>query len=121
MYTKKLMEHFKNPHNVGELKNPSGRGVVGNPACGDQMEITLRIKDDVITDIKFRTFGCAAAIATSSVLTDLVKGKTIKEALLISKEDIIKELDEVPPLKVHCSILAVEALHKALKDYTDKK
>lgn len=120
-YTEKVIEHFMHPKNVGEIKNPDGVGAVGNPVCGDMMTIYIKIKDKVITDIKFKTFGCAAAVATSSILTEMVKGKTIKEALKISKESIVNELGGLPPIKIHCSVLAIDALKKAIEDYKNKK
>ena len=120
MYTQKLIEHFSNPHNYGSIKDPDGTGQVGNPTCGDVMKLYIKINKDVIKDIKFETFGCAAAIATSSVLTDLAKGKTIKEALAIKNQDIVNSLGGVPNIKIHCSILAVDALYEAIYDYLSK-
>ncbi len=118
LYTPKVMETFKNPHNYGKIKNPSGIGKVGNIVCGDVMWLYIKVdKKDVIKDVKFETFGCVAAIATSSMITDLVKGKTITEALKIKKDDIIKELGGLPSVKYHCSVLAVDALVEAIYEY----
>lgn len=118
IYTKKVMEHFKKPHNYGRIKNPDGIGKVGNIICGDVMHLYIKIgKNDVIKDIKFETFGCVAAISTSSVITDLAKGKTIKEAISIKKDDIVKSLGGLPSIKYHCSVLAVDALIEAVYDY----
>ncbi|MDI6855688.1 MAG: Fe-S cluster assembly scaffold protein NifU [Candidatus Thermoplasmatota archaeon] len=121
MYSEKLMEHFRNPHNMGELENPDGVGTVGNPICGDLMSIYIKVKDNKIEDIKFKTFGCAAAIATSSMITELAKGKTLEEALKITKEEIADALEGLPPIKMHCSNLAAEGLKVAIKDYLAKK
>jgi len=120
MYSKKVMEHFRNPHNMGEIKDADGIGTVGNPVCGDLMTIYIKVKDNKIEDIKFRTFGCAAAIATSSMITDLAKGKTIEEALKITRDSVADSLDGLPPIKMHCSNLAADALHEAIKDYKKK-
>lgn len=120
MYSEKVIEHFRNPHNVGEIKNPDGVGTVGNPVCGDLMTIYIKVKDNRIEDIKFKTFGCAAAIATSSMITDLAKGKTLEEAEKITREDVAKNLDGLPPIKMHCSNLAADALHEAIEDYRKK-
>jgi nitrogen fixation NifU-like protein len=119
-YNKKVMDHFLNPKNLGELQNPDGEGQVGNPVCGDVMKLQIKVKDNRINDIKFKTLGCAAAIATSSVLTELAKGKTLEEAEKITNNDIIKELGGLPKAKVHCSLLAQDALKKAIKDYKNK-
>ena len=119
-YSKKVMEHFLNPRNVGVIKNPDGYGKVGNPVCGDVMEIYIKVKDDIITDIKFKTFGCGSAIATSSMVTEIAKGKTIDEALKITRDNVADELDGLPPQKMHCSNLAADALHEAIKDYKKK-
>ncbi len=116
-YSEKVMEHFRNPRNVGEIENPDGVGRVGNPVCGDIMELYITIKDGVITDAKFKTFGCGAAIATSSMVTELVKNKTIDEALKISNRAVADALGGLPPIKMHCSVLAEEALKKALDHY----
>jgi nitrogen fixation NifU-like protein len=121
MYSKKVLEHFKKPHNVGKIENADGVGTVGNRACGDVMKLYIKVKDNKIVDIKFETMGCAAAIATSSIITDLAKGKTIEEALKITKDNIVEELEGLPPVKVHCSLLAIDALHAAIKDYQEKK
>jgi len=120
-YSKKVMEHFMNPKNVGTIENPDGYGKVGNPVCGDLMEMYIKVKDDVITDIKFQTFGCGSAIATSSMVTELAKGKHTDEAMEITRGDVASELDGLPPQKMHCSNLAADALHEAIKDYTTKK
>ncbi len=117
VYNDKVMDHFKNPRNVGEIKDADGVGQVGNPRCGDIMKMYIKVKDGIIEDIKFKTFGCGAAIATSSAATERVKGKTLKEALSISNSDIIKELGGLPPQKVHCSVLAEEAIESAIRDY----
>lgn len=121
LYSDKVMEHFKNPHNMGEIKNPSGVGRVGNPTCGDLMELQIKVENGIITDAKFQTFGCGAAIATSSMITDLVIGKTIEEAKKISNQAVIEALDGLPPVKKHCSVLAEEALSKAIEDFETKK
>ena len=121
MYTNKVMEHFKDPKNVGVVENADGTGVVGNPTCGDQMEITIRVENDVITEIKFRTFGCGAAIATSSMITEMALGKTLDEALAITRGDVAEALDGLPPQKMHCSNLAADALAAAIEDYRSKK
>ena len=124
-YSEKVMEHFRNPRNVGEIENPSGRGKVGNPVCGDIMEIYIKVdENEVITDAKFKTFGCGAAIASSSILTELIKGKTVEEAKKISNKAVIEALGGLPKVKMHCSVLAEEALEKAITDYysrTNKK
>lgn len=120
MYSEKVMDHFTNPRNVGELENPSGIGVVGNAKCGDIMKVYLDIEGNIIKDAKFKTFGCGAAIATSSMATELVIGRTIDEALRITNTAVMEALDGLPPIKVHCSCLAEEALHAALWDYAEK-
>jgi nitrogen fixation NifU-like protein len=121
-YSDKVMEHFRNPRNVGQIKDPSARGKVGNPVCGDIMEITMKVDEaERIVDIKFRTFGCGAAIATSSMLTELVKGKTIEEAKVVSNKAVVEALGGLPKVKVHCSVLAEEALKKTIDDYYRKK
>ncbi len=120
MYSKKVMCHFVKPKNAGELKKADGIGQVGNPSCGDVMQVQLKVKDNKILDAKFKTFGCCAAIASSDAVCELIKGKTIDEALKLTKEDVIKFLGELPPVKVHCSILGIDALKKAVKDYKDK-
>ena len=121
-YSEKVMDHFENPRNVGEIENASGVGTVGNAKCGDIMRMYLEIDDDqVIQDARFKTFGCGAAVATSSMATELVKGKTVKEALQITNKAVMEALDGLPPVKVHCSLLAEEAIHAALWDYAEKK
>ena len=121
MYSEKVMDHFEHPRNVGELENPSGMGTVGNAKCGDIMRIYLDIDENkVIRECKFKTFGCGAAVATSSMATELVKGKTIEEALEVTNQAVMEALDGLPPVKVHCSLLAEEAIHAALWDYAQK-
>jgi len=119
-YSQKVIEHFTHPRNVGKIDNPDGVGRVGNQICGDVMELYIKVQDNKIIDAKFQTFGCAAAIATSSMVTELVKGKTIDEALKIGNQTVTEALGGVPPLKRHCSVLAEEALKKAIKDYQQK-
>lgn len=121
MYSEKVMEHFMNPRNVGEIPDADGIGEVGNPKCGDIMKVYLKIEDDVIVDVKFKTFGCGAAIATSSIATEMVKGKTIDEALKITNKAVMEALDGLPPAKVHCSVLAEQAIKAAIEDYLKKK
>lgn len=120
-YTKKVMDHFMNPRNVGSVENPDGVGRVGNPVCGDLMEVSIRVDQDIIKDVKFKTFGCGSAIATASMVTELAQGKTLDEAEKISRQDVADELDGLPPRKMHCSNLAADALHKAIEDYRLKK
>ncbi|MCT4544571.1 MAG: Fe-S cluster assembly scaffold protein NifU [Vallitalea sp.] len=120
MYTKKVMDHFMNPRNMGELENADGVGTVGNAKCGDIMRIYLKVEDEIIQDVTFKTFGCGAAVATSSIATELVKGKTIQEALKITNDAVVEALDGLPKAKIHCSLLAEEALHAALWDYSKK-
>ena len=120
MYTKKVLEHFKNPHNLGKIKKPDGIGKVGNLVCGDVMYIYIKVEKDRIKDIKFKTFGCVAALATSSVITDLAKGKTLNKALELKKDDVIRSLGGLPPIKIHCSFLAIDALSEAIYDYLKK-
>jgi nitrogen fixation NifU-like protein len=125
VYNKKVLQHFKNPHNFGKIKNPDGRGLVGNIVCGDVMNLYIKIGknkkgEEIIKDIKFETFGCVAAIATSSIITDLAKGKTINEAIKLDKDNIIETLEELPPVKIHCSVLAIDALNEAIYDYLSK-
>jgi nitrogen fixation NifU-like protein len=125
-YSKKVLQHFTKPHNQGMMKNPSGMGMVGNPVCGDLMKIYIDVKknkqnQEIIKNIRFETLGCASAIATSSMVTDLAKGKTIDEAMKITRNDVAEALDGLPPIKMHCSNLADEALHEAIKDYLNKK
>ena len=121
MYNQKVLEAFANPQNVGEIENPDGEGTVGNATCGDIMRITLRIVDDVIVDAKFQTFGCAAAIATSSTATQMVIGMTVDEALKLTNARVVEELEGLPPQKIHCSVLAEEAIKKAIEDYRAKQ
>lgn len=118
-YTQKVIEHFKNPHNQGVIEDADAVGMEGNPVCGDVMKIYIKVEGDTIEDVKFETLGCAAAIAVSSSLTDLVKGKKLDEALKITKDEIVNDLGGLPPVKIHCSMLGVEALHKAIKEYRD--
>jgi len=120
MYSEKVMEHFKNPRNVGEIENPDGVGEVGNAACGDIMKIFLKVEGDVIEDVKFQTFGCGSAIATSSMVTEMVKGKTLAEAEGVTNKAVAEALDGLPPMKMHCSNLAADALHAAIKDFREK-
>ena len=119
-YTEQVMDHFMNPRNMGEMENPDGVGTVGNAKCGDIMRIYIKVEDNVITDVKFKTFGCGAAIATSSKATELVKGKTLDEALQITNKMVMDSLGGLPPVKVHCSVLAEEALHATIQDYKDR-
>ncbi len=121
MYSEKVMDHFANPRNVGEIPDADGVGKVGNPQCGDVMWLYIKVKDDIITDIKFKTFGCGAAIATSSMITEMARGKTLEEAKKISRQDVATSLDGLPPQKLHCSNLAADALREAIKDYESKK
>ncbi len=120
MYTEQVMDHFMNPRNVGEIEDASGVGTVGNAKCGDIMKVYLEIEDGIIKDAKFKTFGCGAAIATSSMATELIMGKTIEEALLITNKEVMNALGGLPPVKVHCSLLAEEAIQAALWDYAEK-
>ena len=120
MYSEKVMEHFKNPRNVGEIENPDGIGHVGNAVCGDVMELYIRVEDGIIVDAKFKTFGCGAAIATSSMVTELVMGKKVEEALKISNRAVAEALGGLPSIKMHCSVLAEEALKSAIDDYLNK-
>ena len=119
-YSKKVMDHFAHPRNVGEMPEANAVGQVGNQKCGDIMKMMLKIENDVIVDAKFQTFGCGAAVATSSMATELVKGKTVQEALQLTNKAVMEALDGLPPVKVHCSVLAEEAIKSALKDYYDK-
>jgi len=121
MYSKEVMDHFMNPRNVGEIPDPDGVGVEGNPVCGDVMKLFIKVKDDRIEDVKFQTFGCGAAIAVSSMITEMVKGKTIDEAEKISKEDVADKLGGLPPQKMHCSNLGADALKQAIKDFRQKQ
>jgi nitrogen fixation NifU-like protein len=120
MYSEKVMEHFKNPRNVGEIPDADGVGTVGNPVCGDLMTIYIKVKDNRLADIKFNTFGCGSAIATSSMITELAKGKTLEEALKITRANVADSLGGLPPVKMHCSNLAADALHAAIEDYYQK-
>lgn len=125
MYSEKVMDHFKNPRNMGEMKDPDGVGKVGNPICGDVMWVFIKVYEsdgvERIKDIKFQTFGCVAAIATSSMTTEIAKGKTLEEALKVDNRDVARSLKGLPPIKMHCSNLAADALHAAVKDYLKKK
>ncbi|MCF6465668.1 Fe-S cluster assembly scaffold protein NifU [Clostridium sp. Cult2] len=120
MYSEKVMEHFQNPRNVGEIENADGVGEVGNPRCGDIMKMYLKIEDGIIIDVKFKTFGCGSAIASSSMATELIKGKTIEEAMEITNKKVAEALDGLPPIKMHCSVLAEQAIKSALLDYSKK-
>jgi len=122
MYNEKVIEHFTNPHNVGDMENPDGAGVYGSPVCGDMMKIMIRVdENDVITDAKFKTFGCGSAIASSSVATDMIIGKTIDEALQVTNKSVLNELGGLPAIKVHCSVLADHAIKSAIYDYAQKR
>ena len=121
MYSEKVMDHFQNPRNVGEIENADGVGTEGNPTCGDLMTIYIKVEDNIITDVKFKTFGCGAAIATSSMITEMAVGKTIEEALKITRNDVAEELEGLPPIKMHCSNLAADALRAAIADYKMKQ
>lgn len=120
LYSEKVMDHFRNPRNVGEMEDADGIGEVGNAKCGDIMRMYIKVKDDIITDVKFMTFGCGSAIATSSMATELIKGKPISEALALSNQAVVEALDGLPAHKIHCSVLAEEAVKAAVKDYYDK-
>ncbi|MBI5103240.1 MAG: Fe-S cluster assembly scaffold protein NifU [Nitrospirae bacterium] len=120
MYSEKVMDHFTNPRNVGDMEDADGVGQEGNPTCGDAMKIYIKVKDGIITDAKFKTFGCGAAIAVSSMVTEMVKGKTLDEALAMSKEAVAAELGGLPPQKMHCSNLGADALKKAIEDYRSR-
>ena len=120
LYSEKVMDHFRNPRNVGVIENADGVGEVGNPVCGDIMKIYLKIENDIITDVKFETFGCGSAIASSSMATELIMGKPVSEALQLTNKAVTEALDGLPPHKLHCSVLAEEAIKKAVKDYYDK-
>ena len=117
MYSEKVMDHFENPRNVGEIPDANGVGTVGNAKCGDIMRMFLKVEDGIIQDVKFKTFGCGAAIATSSMATEMVKGKSLKEALALTNKAVAEALDGLPPVKMHCSLLAEEAIHAAVEDY----
>ncbi len=121
MYNEKVMDAFKNPKNVGEIENPDGIGTVGNASCGDIMQISLRIENEIITDAKFKTFGCAAAIATSSTATEMIKGMSVEDALKVTNKQVIETLGGLPAQKIHCSVLAEEAIKLAIDDYRKKK
>ena len=121
MYSEKVMDHFSNPRNVGEIENADGVGEVGNPTCGDMMNIYIKVEDNILTDVKFKTFGCGAAIATSSMITEMAMGMTIEEALEITRDSVADALDGLPPVKLHCSNLAADGLHAAIEDYLKKK
>ncbi|OQY40748.1 MAG: Fe-S cluster assembly scaffold protein NifU [Fusobacteriia bacterium 4572_74] len=120
-YTKKVMDHFMNPRNVGVIENPDGYGKIGSPSCGDMMEIFLKIEDGIIRDVKFRTFGCASAIASSSVTTEMILNKTVEEALQVTNKAVVEALDGLPAVKIHCSVLAEEAIKAAIENYMSKK
>ena len=120
MYSEKVMDHFENPRNVGEIPDANGVGTVGNAKCGDIMRMYLKVENGIIEDVKFKTFGCGAAIATSSMATEMVKGKTLKEALQLTNKAVAEALDGLPPVKIHCSLLAEEAIHAAVEDYLKK-
>lgn len=121
MYSDKVLDHFRNPRNMGEIPDADGVGTVGNPVCGDLMTIYIKVKDNRLADIKFKTFGCGAAIATSSIITELAKGKTLDEAMKITRGDVADNLGGLPPVKMHCSNLAADGLHAAIQDYLKKK
>lgn len=121
MYSQTVMDHFRNPHNVGKMENPSGVGKVGNPQCGDEMVIYIKVENNVIVDVTFETFGCVAAIASSSMTTDMIKGKTIEEALGLSNKDVADKLGGLPPVKMHCSVLAEEGIKAAIEDYRKRE
>ncbi|HEC78859.1 MAG TPA: Fe-S cluster assembly scaffold protein NifU [candidate division WOR-3 bacterium] len=121
MYSEKVMDHFMHPRNVGEIEDADGVGEVGNPVCGDVMTFYIKVKDDVITDVKFKTFGCGAAIAVSSIVSEMAKGKTIQEAMKITNRVVVDELGGLPSQKLHCSNLGADALHKAIENYLEKK
>ncbi len=120
MYSEKVMDHFANPRNVGEIPDASGSGTVGNAKCGDIMKMDIKVENGIIVDVKFKTFGCGAAIATSSMATEMVKGKTLEEALALTNKAVAEALDGLPPVKMHCSVLAEEAIHAAIQDYKEK-
>jgi nitrogen fixation NifU-like protein len=120
MYSDKLMEHFRSPKNMGKMENPDGVGKVGNPVCGDVMYLYIKVKDNRVADIKWETFGCAAAIGTSSIITELAKGRTLEEAEKITKQDVADALGGLPPIKMHCSVLSTDALKEAIEDYRSK-
>ncbi|HRX13445.1 MAG TPA: Fe-S cluster assembly scaffold protein NifU [Eubacteriales bacterium] len=121
MYNQKVLDAFANPKNVGVIENADGEGMVGNPTCGDIMKITLKIDNDIITDAKFQTYGCTAAIATSSTATEMIKGKSVDEAMKLTNSEVVEYLEGLPPQKIHCSVLAEEAIKKAIENYREKK
>jgi nitrogen fixation protein NifU and related proteins len=121
MYSEKVMDHFRSPRNMGEIKDADGIGKVGNPVCGDLMWIYIKVKDNRLEDIKFKTFGCGAAIATSSMITELARGKTLEDAMKITRQDVADALEGLPPVKMHCSNLAADGLHAAIEDYLKRK
>ncbi|UCE43932.1 MAG: Fe-S cluster assembly scaffold protein NifU [Candidatus Bathyarchaeota archaeon] len=121
MYTERVMDHFMNPRNMGEIPDADGVGTVGNPVCGDLMTVYIKVKDNRLKDVKFKTFGCGAAIATSSMITELAKGKTLEEGLKITRVDVADNLGGLPPVKMHCSNLAADALHSAIEDFKKKE
>ncbi|HDI02780.1 MAG TPA: iron-sulfur cluster assembly scaffold protein [Candidatus Aenigmarchaeota archaeon] len=121
MYSEKVLDHFKHPRNQGRIENPDGVGKVGNPVCGDMLWFYIKVENNVIVDLKWETYGCAAAIAVSSMVSEMVKGKTIEEALKLTNKDVLKELGNLPPVKIHCSLLGVEALQEAIYDYMKKR
>ena len=121
LYNEKVMDHFRNPRNIGVLENANGIGEVGNAKCGDIMRIYLKIEDDIIQDVSFETFGCGSAIAASSVATELIKGKPVSEAMKLTNKAVVEELGGLPPHKIHCSVLAEEAIHAAILDYADRQ
>ena len=121
MYSEKVMEHFRNPKNVGEIPDADGVGTVGNPVCGDMMSIYIKVKDNHLTDVKFKTFGCGAAVATSSMITELAKGKSLEDAMKITRRDVAESLGGLPPVKMYCSNLAADALHETIKNYRKKQ
>lgn len=121
MYTEKVMEHFRDPHNAGQLENANAVGLVGNAACGDILKIYMRIENNIVEDVSFETFGCAAAIASSSVVTDMIKGKTVEKALAVKNADVVEALGGLPAQKIHCSVLAEEAIKNAIDDYNKRR
>lgn len=121
MYSEKVMEHFRNPRHVGEIENPDGVGEVGNPVCGDMMSFSIRVKDGIIEDVRFKTFGCGAAIAVSSMVSEMAIGRTLDDALKITNADVARELGGLPPNKLHCSNLGADALHAAIRNYLEKQ
>ena len=121
MYSDKVIDHFSNPRNVGEIEDASGSGTVGNPKCGDIMKMDIKVENGIITDVKFKTFGCGAAIATASMATEMVKGKSVEEALQLTNQAVAEALDGLPPVKMHCSMLAEQAIHAAIQDYRKKQ